>query len=134
MRRQVVRQSNYKPGQEMSYEQWEERRKYKRYPSDLTVSFTESGGNGSEEQQGTIRNVSRGGVFVYTSNPATVGRDLELCINVITPFGEKQVIKAQAKVVWIGKDSGDKGMGLSFTKIDRHSQYALLACAYRGEA
>ena len=134
MRRQIVRQSNYKPGQEMSYQQWEEKRKYKRYSSDLSVRFVELGKDDPGEQQGTIHNVSRGGVFIHTGSPVTVGRELELRINVVTPFGEEQEIKALAKVVWIGKDPDDRGIGLTFTKIDRHSQYALLACAYRGEA
>ncbi|HUW56863.1 MAG TPA: PilZ domain-containing protein [Planctomycetota bacterium] len=117
----------------MSYEQWEEKRKYKRYPSELIVRFVEVGKDGSEERQGSVGNVSRGGIYVRTQNPAQVGRDVELHIKVVTPFGEEQEIGAVAKVVWIGKDPGEEGMGLSFTKIDRHSQYALLACAYRGE-
>ena len=118
----------------MSYQQWEEKRKYKRYPANLSARFVESGKDLAEGSRGDITNVGRGGIFVRTNTPARLGTDLQLCINVVTPFGEKQELKASAQVVWINEDPGEEGMGLSFTKIDRHSQYALLACAYRGGA
>ncbi|KPL04787.1 MAG: hypothetical protein AMK75_00590 [Planctomycetes bacterium SM23_65] len=133
MREHVAREPNDKPGQEMSYQQWEERRTYKRYPSDLPVRFAEPGGDQPEGRQGNVTNVSRGGVFIRTKTPALPGTVLELCIGVVTPFGEERELKVSAEVVWINEDLGEEGMGLRFTQIDRHSQYALLACTYRGE-
>ena len=134
MRQHVAREPNDKPGQGMSYQQREERRSYKRYPSDLPVRFAESGNEEAEGRRGNITNVSRDGVFIRTKTPAPPGTALELCIDVVTPFGEEQELKASAKVVWINEDVGEEGMGLRFTQIDRHSQYALLACTYRGES
>ena len=133
MRRHVVRESNYKPGQEMNYQQWEERRQYRRYPTNLPVRFVEAGKEEAEGCEGSVTNISRGGVFVRTKTPAAPGTELQLCIGVVTPFGEEQELKALATVVWLSEDSGEEGMGLTFTELDRHSQYALLACAYRGQ-
>ena len=117
----------------MNYQQWEERRKYKRYPSDLPVRFAEPGDEGCEEHRGKVTNVSRGGVFIRTNTPARLGLELELKIDIVTPFGEEQELKALGQVVWVNETCGEEGIGLDFIKIDRHSQYALLACAYRGE-
>ena len=36
--------------------------------------------------------------------------------------------------MWKTEHPEEEGMGLSFTQIDRHTQYAMLAYAYRGEA
>lgn len=116
----------------MSLHEWEERRRYKRYPSDLLVHVKDLDRDETEPREGGVANVSRGGVFIRTKNPFPAGMDLQLRIDVVTPFGEAQEIFAEAKVVWVSQSPGEEGMGLTFTKIDRHSQYALLACAYRG--
>ena len=116
----------------MSYQQWEEKRRYKRYPSDLSAHFKPIREDAGEPVSGTLMNVSRGGMFVRTANSLRPGTELEITINVVNPFGEEQEIKAQAKVMWVNTKPNEPGMGLSFTKIDRHSQYAILACAYRG--
>ncbi len=115
----------------MTYQEWEERRKFKRYLSDMTVMFARLDDeltNGT----GVVVNISRGGVFVRTSKPLPVGSELHLRVGVVTPFGEQQEIPCEVRVVWTSTRPGEEGMGMIFTKIDRHSQYAMLACAYRG--
>jgi len=127
-----LRTPEYNPGQIMSYDKWEEKRKHKRFPSDLTVRFREARDEASTEREGTILNVSPGGVFVRSKTPCTPGTELHLLVNVVTPFGEEQEVQADATVMWVSEKPDEEGMGLSFTKIDRHGQYAILACAYRG--
>jgi hypothetical protein len=116
----------------MSYQEWDDRRKYKRYMSEMPVRFNRIGETVAPGAEGNVLNISRGGVFVHTTTPLPVGTDLQMKVRVITPFGDAQEIESQAKVVWVTTRGGEEGMGLSFTKIDRHSQYAMLACAYRG--
>ncbi len=116
----------------MSYQEWEDKRKYKRYQAEMPVRFYRIGDASAPGAEGNVQNISRGGVFVQTTTPLPVGTEIEMKIRVITPFGDEQEIDAEAKVMWVSTRGGEEGMGLSFTKIDRHSQYAMLACAYRG--
>ncbi len=116
----------------MDFKQWDERRKFKRYLSEMPVHFNRLDAQDSEGGDGNVLNISRGGVFVHTTKPLPVGTDLHMKIRIVTPFGQEQAVESQAKVCWVSMRAGEEGMGLSFTKIDRHSQYAMLACAYRG--
>jgi len=118
----------------MTYEKWEERRQYKRYPSDLVARYHVLGESEDRCQEGAILNIGRGGVFIATKSPLPAGTELHVWVKVVTPFGEEQELEAQAKVMWVSDRPDEEGMGLSFTQIDRHTQYAMLACAYRGEA
>ena len=117
----------------MTYQQWKRRRQYKRYDSDLSVRFREFRDESAELREGGIRNVSRGGIFIRTKDPYPAGTELRLFVAVVTPFGETEELEAVGKVVWVTLRTGEEGMGVNFTKIGRHSQYAMLACAYRGE-
>jgi len=117
----------------MSYQDWKEKRQYKRYASDLPVRYRELNGSEGAFAEGTILNISRGGVFVATKSPPAAGTEIEIVMNVKTPFGEEREMQARAKVMWSSDRKDEEGMGLSFTDIDRHTQYAMLACAYRGE-
>jgi uncharacterized protein (TIGR02266 family) len=117
----------------MSHQQWDDRRKYKRYPSDLPVRFRDLRTAQTEPGEGLALNVSRGGIFIRTQTPLRPGTDIQLHVRIVTPFGEEQELEAEAKVVWANENPGEQGMGIAFTKIDRHSQYAMLACAFRGE-
>lgn len=116
----------------MTYEDWEDKRKFKRYVSDLKAHFGRIGANGAEDGEGDVRNISRGGIFIHTEKPLPIGSEIKLKVTITSPFGEQQEVESEAKVVWISQRAGEEGMGLSFMKIDRHSQYALLASAYRG--
>jgi hypothetical protein len=116
----------------MSYQEWEDKRRFKRYLAEMPAHFNRLGDASEPDSEGSVQNISRGGVFVQTPAPLPVGTDLHMTVRVITPFGDEQEIESQAKVVWVSTRSGEEGMGLTFTKIDRHSQYAMLACAYRG--
>ena len=117
----------------MSYQQWEDRRKYKRYSSDLQARFRKLDDDAAALQEGQVLNVSRGGVFLRTQSPFPVGTEILLLVNIVTPLGEERELESHAKVMWSGQNPGEEGMGLCFTKIDRHTQFAMLACAYRGE-
>jgi c-di-GMP-binding flagellar brake protein YcgR len=117
----------------MSYENWEEKRRHKRFDSDLPVRFRPSGEGAGDYVEGRILNVSLGGIFIRTSNLLPIGTMMQLLIRVTTPFGEEQDIEAAAKICWHGRQAGEEGLGLQFTQIERHAQYAILACAYRGE-
>lgn len=130
---QAVRTLKYNPGQEMSYQQGQERRKYKRYPADLTARFKPLPEDAGDPLEGIVMKISRGGLFVRTEQPFRPGSELHLVVRIITPFGEEQDLEADAKVMWVNESGPDSGMGLSFTKIDRHTQYAMLACTYRGK-
>ena len=117
----------------MSLQQWEEKRKYKRYAADLPVRFGDLRSPQGETGEGLALNVCRGGIFIRTKAPLRPGTDIQLHVRITTPFGEEQTIDAEAKVMWASETASEPGMGVSFTKIDRHSQYAMLACAFRGE-
>jgi uncharacterized protein (TIGR02266 family) len=117
----------------MSLQQWEEKRKFKRYAADLPVSFGDLRNPGSQSLEGLALNICRGGSFIRTKTPLRPGTDIQLHIRIMTPFGQEQTLEAEAKVMWVRETASETGMGVSFTKIDRHSQYAMLACAFRGE-
>ena len=118
----------------MSDQQWEDRRKFKRYFSELPVRFRKSGDESAPFQEGSVANVSRGGAYVSTKAPPPIGTELKVVVSILTPLGEQQEIECLARVVWVSARSGEEGIGLTFTKIDRHSQYAILASAYCGQA
>lgn len=117
----------------MSLEQWDEKRKFKRYAADLPVRFGDIRSPQGPSGEGLALNISRGGIFIHTKTPLRPGTDIQLHIRITTPFGEEQTIEAEAKVMWATETASEPGMGVSFTKIDRHSQYAMLASAFRGE-
>lgn len=114
------------------YAQWDGRRKFKRYVSEMPVHYNRLGSQAPQEGDGNVLNISRGGVFIHTASPLPVGTELHMKVKIVTPFGEEQQVESEAKVMWVSARAGEEGMGLTFTKIDRHSQYAMLACAYRG--
>ena len=116
----------------MTYDEWQEKRKFKRYDSDLTVRFSDMN-NGAKLHEGAVENVSRGGVFISTKDVMPVGTMLKMIILAVDPFGEARKFEAEGRVQWTSTRPGEEGMGTSFTRIERHSQYALLACAYRGQ-
>jgi len=120
-------------GTEMSYDQWKEKRQYKRYPSDLHARYRKVDEPDGAFEEGAILNISRGGVFIATKSPLPQGADVTIHMKVKTPFGEERELEAEARVMWSSDREDEEGMGLSFTKIDRHTQYAMLASAYRGE-
>jgi uncharacterized protein (TIGR02266 family) len=117
----------------MSLNQWDEKRKFKRYASDLPVRFGDLHAPPGEAQEGMALNICRGGIFIKTKTPLRAGTDIQLYVRIVSPFGQEQTIEAEAKVMWASETAAEPGMGVSFTKIDRHSQYAMLACAFRGE-
>ena len=117
----------------MSLDQWDEKRKFKRYVADLPVRFGDLRTPQAETCEGLALNVCRDGIFIKTKTPLRPGTDIQLHIRIITPFGEEQTLDAEAKVMWANETAAEPGMGVSFTKIDRHSKYAMLACAFRGE-
>ena len=130
-RRPVVAEQGAEPV--MSHEEWEEKRRHKRRPSDLKVRFRSLRDPAARYAEGVITNVSGGGLFVGTSRPLTVGDDVHLIIDVVTPLGENEQIDIDARVIWVKHKTNDEGMGLQFTRIERHSKYTILACAHRGQ-
>ena len=115
----------------MSYEKWEEKRQCKRYPTDLSVRFRQTNDAEGSYSKGLVLNASLGGMFVQTENAGPTGTVLELVINVLSPFGEVHEVAAGGEIAWITDEPGECGMGINFTNIDRHAQYAILASAHR---
>ena len=130
-RRPVVAEEGAEPV--MSYEKWEEKRRHKRRSSNLKVRFRSLRDPAARYAEGSITNVSGGGLFVGTSRPLTVGDDVHLIIDVVTPFGEDEQIDVDARVIWVKHRMNDEGMGLQFTRIEQRSKYAILACAHCGQ-
>ena len=116
----------------MSFQEWDEKRCQKRYGSDLKARFR-SRKDPAGYAEGTITNINGGGLFLYTPEPLKVGTEVQLHIDIVTPFGESEEIDAQARVIWVNHKKDEEGMGLQFVDIDPHSKYAILACAHRGE-
>ena len=117
----------------MSYSEWEEKRRHKRYPSDLRARFRLVDEAGETFEEGPILNISRGGLFVHTKLDYTLGAAVEVHVTVTTPFGEERELVVEGKIMWLCGQEDEEGIGINFTKIDRHTQYALMACSYRGE-
>ena len=59
-----------------------------------------------------LANVARGGVFVKTANPATVGARVSVCFRMLAT----RVCEAEGKVVW--SNSGRGGFGVQFEKTN----------------
>ena len=78
----------------MSYQEWEDKRRYKRYLAEMPVHFNRLGDASVPGAEGNVQNISRGGVFVQTMAPLPVGTDLKMKVRVTTPFGDSQEIDA----------------------------------------
>lgn len=81
-----------------------EARVYARMPCSEETHFAAN----RELFQGTIKNVSEGGIYVQTRQRFTVGQE----VVVAGPFGEnRQDVKRYGKVVW----HDDRGIAVQFT-------------------
>ena len=68
------------------------------------------------QQEGTLRNLSRGGVFVEASCDLPVDSEVELAFRL--PETDTEVV-ARATVVWHRLDEGVPGFGARFLDLDR---------------
>ncbi len=115
----------------MSYQKWEDRRQYKRYPTSLSARFRKLDNGEIAYSKGIVLNVSLGGIFIGAENLMPTGTIVEVVMKVLSPFGEVREVTAEGKIVWVSDNSDEAGMGICFTNIERHTQYALLASAHR---
>jgi two-component system cell cycle response regulator len=84
---------------------------------------------GSNDLAGTIRNLSRGGVFVETD--ARLPPETEVALEFGLPDGHSPLVPT-AQVIWSGEDIAEarRGMGLQFLAVDRRSAERIDAFVY----
>ena len=104
---------NQKFSPNTSYER-AERRESVRVPVRLRVSFTNLGELGAS----LMTNLSRGGVFIATDQPAEIGTRLELRLH-IEDTGEEINVPGEVVSQNMGPnfESGQSGMGLRFLEM-----------------
>ncbi len=76
-----------------------------------------------EEIEGTVRNLSMGGVFIETSTPFEKGDWLEFTIR-LELMGKPRVVDAQGVVRWCQQEA-PRGIGVAFTKVSSASKKKL---------
>lgn len=69
-----------------------------------------------------VTNVSRSGVFIRSKDPLPVGTEVHLTFTVI--MDEVETIEGTGRVVRVEADP--PGMGVSFTKLTKYSEYLLV--------
>lgn len=93
----------------------EERRKSKRYPTEIEVRYSSEQGLAVE----WITNISKGGMFIKSENPLPPGTPLKITFSV--PGREDLSIEVEGVVKWRAEPSDPSiipGMGVEITKID----------------
>lgn len=91
----------------------EEKRKFTRVPFDIHVRIVSADTVVKSRQ---VRNVSLGGMFVYTTDPLAVGAGCVVDIDVVGPQAGLHV-EAEADIIRVDGD----GMALQFTDMDVES-------------
>ena len=89
----------------------DERRKYKRKEVDLDAAFELEGG---ERVDGHVKDMSLGGAFVETSQPAPFGSKIKLFVEV-----DGRALSVDAVVRWKSRD----GMGVQFGLLGAKDTY-----------
>ncbi len=95
-----------------------EQRKHPRHVADVVVSFRSCRSDVlvPERGEGTIENVSRGGIFLTTPSPLETGTEVELTFEV--PGEERaRLVSARAVVRWNRTSLEPAGMGLQFQEF-----------------
>ena len=93
-----------------------------RIPTRLAVAFRNLG----ELQSSLMTNLSRGGLFVATEQPAAIGTRLDLQLHV-EETGEKIDVPTEVVSHDVGPNfsSGERGMGLRFLEMKPETQRAI---------
>lgn len=97
----------------------EERRKSKRYPTEIEVRYSSEQGLAVE----WITNISKGGMFIKSENPLPPGTPLKITFSV--PGREDLSIEVKGVVRWKAEPSDPSiipGMGVEITKIDEKNR------------
>jgi len=98
-----------------------ENRRYLRTPIDLPLEFVHPGAH--ERTAGKATDLSIGGMFVQTSNPAGFGSEIALSV---TFPGERRTLELPAVVRWTRPGHG---MGLQFGLLGARETHAIMeAC------
>ncbi len=94
----------------------EEKRKYKRIASDVSVEFSKRAvaRETAEYFQGVASDCSFGGMFLATDHLVSKGSVVFLDFQFVDEEGETVMIQAQAIVRWTRRFRKPKGMGLEF--------------------
>jgi uncharacterized protein (TIGR02266 family) len=95
------------------------RRAAPRIPTSLLVRFENLGEMGSV----LMSNLSRGGIFVVTEQPAMIGTELKLRIQVVSPHREIELVgEVVSQNVGPDFEVQRRGMGISFKSLSQSDQ------------
>ncbi len=103
-----------------------ENRRYKRTPIDLPIEFDHPGTG--ERTLGRATDLSVGGMFVQTQNPALFGSHIVLIV--MFP-GERRPIELPAIVRWMRPSHG---MGLQFGLLGARETHAIMEATHAARA
>ncbi len=96
-----------------------EKRENERHPLRTRMDYRDEGGGNFLFEYTT--NISKGGIFIETTEPLPVGTKVEMRFQ---PPGTAEVIEVVGKVVWVNPyrpdsdDNPNPGMGIQFSGLD----------------
>ncbi len=99
---------------------YKERRKNKRIPAKFKLTYIHEG----DYLISFTKDISVGGMFIYTENPPPVGDCPELFFSI----GELRNIKIKTRVVWVNKAPSpkDTGVAVEFLDLNESMKEAIL--------
>lgn len=96
-----------------------EKRRHARTSIDLPLTFGVKGTTG--QGQGIGRDISIGGIFVETNDPAPFGAEIVVRLGLRTATGGTREFDLPGVVRWVGPD----GMGVQFGLLGAHETHAI---------
>ena len=105
----------------------EDRRKYKRFPVELSARYQRD--NKTAWKGCTVTNISRGGMGIIVYLQEKIPLESPLVLEIIFPPKEKQ-IKATGILRWLEEGKDIFIGGVEFTEIDPEDKWVLLDYAF----
>lgn len=97
----------------------EEKRQYTRATIDLPVSFTAKGSSNTEH--GIGKDISIGGIFIQTHQPAAFGAEVIVKVRLFAASGMEEEFALPGVVRWVR----ERGMGVQFGLLGVQETHAI---------